>query len=47
MKESSTLAVKSVFGSIDSNKKDNSFEVIKFNIKIFIYLDIWIGLYDR
>jgi hypothetical protein len=40
MKNTSTLAVKSVFGSIDPNKKDNSFEVNKF-IFLFIkrYLD--------
>ena len=30
MKDIASLAVKSVFGSIDPDKKDNTFEVIHF-----------------
>jgi hypothetical protein len=30
MKDIASLAVKSVFGSIDPDKKDNTFEVIYF-----------------
>ena len=41
MKKTASMAIKSVFGRIDPNKLDNSFEVY------LKYLDIWFRLYDR
>ena len=40
MKYIAILSIKSVYGSIDSDKKDNTFEV-----KIYLK-DIWIRFYD-
>lgn len=39
MKKTASMAIKSVYGRIDPNKLDNSFEVF------FYILDIWLRLH--
>ena len=41
MKDITTKAMKSVYGRIDQNKKNNTFEAF------FDNLDIWVRFYDR
>ena len=38
MKDIAVMAIKSVYGSIDDDKKDNSFEVLKYNNRYLVLI---------